>query len=150
MHFASSTQRDALGMSSCLPVSPSSTNAGVAWALDPNEKEDLLMAVQHHHNDADYALHHRYGEDVDADDIDTATPAAAFMAAFITLLVIFLVVALLWAPWRGSSASSTNAPSSQPAQQPQPAQPRLAQPLQPSSSQPGQTAPQPSGSAGGR
>jgi len=106
------------------------------------------MAVQHHHSDGDYVVRHRYAE---TDEIeDTATPAAAFMAAFITLLVVFLVVALLWAPWRASSSGDSDVPTSQPAQQLQPNQIRPAQPLQPSSSQPGSTAPQPSGSAGGR
>ncbi len=72
---------------------------------------------------------------------DPISSPAAFVAALALMLLMFLVVVLLWAPWSGSGYTAGPSPQTQPAQ---------IQPVQPRGIQLVPAAPQNPGSTNGR
>ena len=96
------------------------------------------MAIRHHHH-----YEHRY-----EDFGEPASSMAAFAAALAMLVIVFLAVVLLWAPWGGNDVNST-------AGNPSLTQPVQVQPAAPAQPQGGAvqtlpSAPQNPGSTAGR
>jgi hypothetical protein len=95
------------------------------------EVEVTRMAIGHPHHP------YRYAEESG----DPISSPAAFIAALCLMLMMFLVVVLLWAPWSGAGDTAGTSPQTQPAQ---------LQPVSPQGIQIVPSAPQNPGSADGR
>ena len=77
----------------------------------------------------------------DEHNSDPISSPAAFVAALALMVLMFLVVVLLWAPWSGAGDTAGASPKTQPAQ---------LQPVAPQGIQMLPSAPQNRGSADGR